>query len=429
MRIKFIVVLLSLYVSLSSIYAQKKYDSYRGLVMAGYQGWFSAPDDGGNRGWYHYGGKNGFKPGSASIDFWADVSEYPKVYKTEFKFKDGSPAYTFSSYDASTVDVHFRWMKEYGLDGVFMQRFVSEIKRSKSKAHLDHVLNSAMNYSNKYERAICVMYDLSGMRPGDEDFLLSDIDDIETKYAMKSREKQPSYLYHNGKPLVVVWGVGFNDRRAYGLEECATIVKGLQNRGYSVMLGVPTHWREQNGDTTSDPKLHQLIKSCDIIMPWFVGRYNEKSYDGFKKLIKKDIQWCEKNNVDYAPLCFPGFSWKNMKGADSHQIDRNSGSFLWKQFSTVLEAGAKMLYVAMFDEIDEGTAIFKCLRKSEVPLNGSIGFEGIEDNLPSDYYLWLTGEAGKVLRKEKGLSHSIPKRDIKTDCDLKSKDILSSSGR
>lgn len=40
-----------------------RYDSYRGLVMAGYQGWFNAPDDGANRGWHHYAGKNGFCPG------------------------------------------------------------------------------------------------------------------------------------------------------------------------------------------------------------------------------------------------------------------------------------------------------------------------------------------------------------------------------
>ncbi|MDQ4140821.1 MAG: xylosidase, partial [Bacteroidota bacterium] len=50
---------------------------------------------------------------------------------------------------------------------------------------------------------------------------------------------------------------------------------------------------------------------------------------------------------------------------------------------------------AMFDEIDEGTAIFKCANSSKVPLNSPLSFMGIEDDLPSDYYLWLTGQAAR----------------------------------
>jgi hypothetical protein len=43
------------------------YDSYTGPVMAGYQGRFTTPGDGSDRGRQHYGGKNGFAPGSCSI--------------------------------------------------------------------------------------------------------------------------------------------------------------------------------------------------------------------------------------------------------------------------------------------------------------------------------------------------------------------------
>ncbi|MBD8347871.1 family 43 glycosylhydrolase [Dysgonomonas sp. HGC4] len=395
---------------IQDIVAQKKYDSYKGLVMAGYQGWFNTPDDGANRGWYHYKSKNGFKPGSSGVDFWADVSEYPQIYRTEFKHKDGSPAYTFSSHDFSTVDLHFNWMKEYGLDGVFMQRFVGEIKNPSGKAHFNKVLASAIESSTKYERAISIMYDLSGMKSGDELVILNDIDELNEQYQFQERVKAPSYLFHNQKPLVVLWGIGFNDKRAYGLKEAETIVEGLKKRGYSIMLGVPTYWRELRSDTENNEKLHQLIKKSDIVMPWFVSRYNEESYDSFKSLIEKDIKWCKNNKVDYAPLCFPGFSWENLKGKGSFYIDRNSGSFFWKQLSTVLGYGAEMIYVAMFDEIDEGTAIFKCARRNETPLNGNGKFEGIEDNLPSDYYLWLTGQAGKMLKKEIEYSKEKPIR-------------------
>ena len=96
-------------------------------------------------------------------------------------------------------------MKEYGLDGVFMQRFVGEIRGESGLKHFNTVLNSAMKAANKYERAICVMYDLSGMRPGDEDVLLKDIADVAKRHSLKDHAKNPSYLYHNGKPLVTVW--------------------------------------------------------------------------------------------------------------------------------------------------------------------------------------------------------------------------------
>jgi hypothetical protein len=64
----------------------------------------------------------------------------------------------------------------------------------------------------------------------------------------------------------------------------------------------------------------------------------------------------------------------------------------------------------MFDEIDEGTAIFKCLRESELPQNGSKNFVGIENHLSSDYYLWLTGKAGNWFHGESGYSNIKPIR-------------------
>ncbi len=385
----------------------KKYDSYKGLIMAGYQGWFSAPGDGSGRGWYHYSGKKGFIPGSCKVDMWPDVSEYEKVYPTAFSFADGSTAYTFSSYDASTVATHFRWMKEYGIDGVFVQRFVAEIKIPKSYNQLNKVFDSAIHSANQNNRAISIMYDLSGMLPGDEQVLLMDIDSICSRFDIKERKENPSYLFHNGKPLVAVWGAGFNDKRKYGLKEVETIIDALIERGFSVLIGVPTYWRSLDKDTEGDPDLHRLIRKCDIVMPWFVGRYSEEIVAPFVQLVKDDIAWCKDNQIDYAPLAFPGFSWINMNEG-SKPIPRNRGSFYWKQLSGYIGNGAEMLYLAMFDEIDEGTALFKCA--TEVPVGASY-FLPLDKDLGSDYYLWLSGEAARMLRKERPFSVAIPQRE------------------
>jgi hypothetical protein len=56
-----------------------------------------------------------------------------------------------------------------------------------------------------------------------------------------------------------------------------------------------------------------------------------------------------------------------------------------------------MIYVAMFDEVDEGTAIFKCA--NEVPVGTASKFLNFE-GLPSDYYLKLVGTGTKLLRGE-----------------------------
>lgn len=388
----------------------KQYNSYKGLVMAGYQGWFNTPDDGAGRGWHHYESRKGFTPGSCTIDLWPDMSEYKVTYPTDFTYDDGTPAHVFSSYDESTVDTHFRWMQEYGLDGVFMQRFVAEIRNNSGRKHFNKVLASAMKAANKYERAIAVMYDLSGMRAGEEKILLDDIKKVSKEFSLKDHDRNPSYLYHNGKPLVTVWGVGFNDRRRYGLDEAERIIDGLREMGFSVMIGVPTHWRTLNGDTESDPRLHAIIKKCDVVMPWFVGRYNETSFSPrYSGIVPEDIAWSKANDVDYVPLAFPGFSWRNMPGNEnSAQIKRASGDFLWMQLSQWLASSAEMLYIAMFDEIDEGTAIFKCAKR--VPV-GKSRFVPVDDDIESDHYLWLVGQAGRMLRKEIPLQQKQPRRD------------------
>jgi len=376
------------------------FDSYKGLVMAGYQGWFNAEGDGENRGFYHYVGRNGFRPGSATVDMWPYNEEYCNTYPTEFKMSDGSPAHVFSSADSCTVDTHFRWMKEYGLDGVFMQRFVAEINRIGGRRHFDGVLADAMGAALKYDRAIAVMYDLSGISSGKTRLVLEDAKHLADTYNLFEQKKNPSYLHHNGRPLVAVWGVGFDDGRKYDIEDCDSIISGLKNMGFSVLIGVPTYWREQKIDTESGSRLHEVIKKCDVLMPWFVGRYDPKSFGKFKDLVPKDADWCAKAGIDYVPLVFPGFSWKNMAGQGSVSIPRQKGKFLQMQIDNAFKSKCDALYVAMFDEIDEGTAIFKCATEVPRAENGT-EFVAIEDGVSPDHYLKIVGEAAKKLKSVK----------------------------
>ena len=405
-----------LHVSAGSIFSiqeksRKAYNSYKNLVMVGYQGWFNTPEDGAGRRWAQYQNykTRKFEPGECSIDLWPDVTDYKQTYETPFLYEDGTHARVFSSNDESTVELHFKWMRDYKIDGAFMQRFVINIKNYSNKCHFDKVLDSANKYANKYSRAISIFYDLTGMQPGDGRILLNDIDSITERYSILKHKENPSYLYHNGKPLVVVWGIGFKNRK-YTLLECDSIVNSLKKRGFSIMVGVPTRWRDLSGDAVADSLLHRIIKSADIVSPWRVGRYNFKNYNSFKETImKKDLEWANQYGIGYAPVCFPGFSWRNMnKYPDERSLyPRNGGRFYWEQLSSAIEMGVKMIYIAMFDEINEGTAIFKCSEKVPLSTDGSIF---IPVDRPSDFYLWLTGQASMMIKQKKKLEKNLPKR-------------------
>jgi hypothetical protein len=395
--------------------AETIYPSYKGLAMAGYQGWFSLPDDGVM---YPDGDR-------IRIDMWPDVSEYEKTYPTGLKHKDGSTAHFFNSADESTVNLHFEWMQEYGVDGVFMQRFFNAAKPGSRNSPRTKVLKHAFTAASEYNRAVAVMYDLSGLKPSGEDcsVLIEDWKFLVDSMNVTNQEGTNTYLHHNGKPLVAIWGVGFPDRpydiRNIGLERFIDFLKNDPTYGgCSIMLGVPTFWRDLNADCNHDPYLHELIKRADIVLPWMVQRFSpllHNDMDRYRDIILEDIVWCKENNVDYVPCVYPGFSWHNLSRfafpddiKPSGSIPRQGGRFYWQLISTALRSGAEMLYVAMFDEVNEGTAIFKC--SDNPPVSETSEFIDM-DGKPSDHYLWLTGEAAKMLRKEKPLEMNIPARE------------------
>ena len=378
-----------------------------GKVMCGYQGWFNCEGDGADRGWVHWTkGRGPLAPGNAKIDLWPDLSEFTpeERFATEFRHADGRPAEVFSSFKKQTVLRHFEWMRDYGIDGAFVQRFAGGLRDPKFLRQNNTVLAHCREGAERSGRAFAVMYDLSGLGA---DRIRQVMDDWRSLRTGLQVTGSPAYLRHRGKPLVAVWGIGFSDDRKYTLPECRQLVEFLKQDGCTVMLGVPTHWRELKNDAVADPALHDVLKLADVVSPWTVGRYRDAAGVArhAEKFLKPDLAWCAQAKLDYLPVVFPGFSWHNMKGDPLDAIPRRKGEFLWSQFTAAKRAGAEMIYVAMFDEVDEGTAIFKCT--NDVPVGGASGFVTYE-SLPSDFYLRLTGAGGKMLRGELPITDKLP---------------------
>jgi hypothetical protein len=372
-----------------------------GKVLCGYQGWFRCPGDGTPAGWYHWSrDRRRIAPDTLTFEMWPDLSEYTAEEKYPapgFTFPNSQQAQLFSSAKRRAVERHFAWMRQYGIDGVLVQRFLVELDGPTDPTRvLDHVRAAA----NRTGRVFAVEYDLTGM-PSDR-MLERLVRDWKYLVDEKKVTADPRYLRHGGKPVLAVWGF-FSDRFDAALAH--RILDFFQADGrYAVTLigGCPWSWRGEK-----DREWARALRRFDVISPWNVGHVARER----GRVAAATASWVEdlaearRAGKLFLPVIYPGFSWDNLKRTrpGSTNIPRRGGDFFWEQFARAADLGLDMAKVAMFDEVDEGTAIFKVTNTPPRP-GHFVTFEG----RPADWYLRLTGEGGRVLRKERRNSRTIP---------------------
>jgi hypothetical protein len=407
----------------------KERASLRGNIMVGYQGWFTAPGDGNSSDlWVHWS-RNHVPPagqGELTVEMYPDLSEFdPKELAASpaMSMPDGSPAYFYSGRNEAVIRRHFEWMRQYRIDGAYVQRFVSVLERNEQIArHKDAVLWGAKDAAEKTGRAFCVTYDVSG---ASEDFW-STLKEDWKRLVDEGIVTSPNYLQHDGKPLVMIWGMGFVNgvHPPEDARQAVEIVDWFHQAPESggrynaaVMGGVPSYWRNLERDSRTDSSWMDYYLSLDVLSPWAVGRFgDEAGADHFHQTVtKQDLAFLADKGVDYMPVVWPGFSWRNLmqtRGQEKplNQIPRNAGRFMWRQAHQAVDAGASMLYVAMFDEVDEATAIYKIAADaSQVPAQGTwLTLDADGYALPNDWYLQVTEKVGQLLRGEIARSEQLP---------------------
>ncbi len=379
-----------------------------GKLIFGYQGWFACPGDGSPLGaWDHW-----FRGAQASaaalrVDMWPDVSELDPAERcpTPLTLPGGRPAELYSAYNTTTVERHFRWMREYELPGVFLQRFTAPLHDDAVLGFRDAVARNVRGAAEANGRVFAIMYDISGHPPR------SLIEDVERDWRHLVDElritESPRYLRHRGRPVLAIWGFGFRDR-AITPSHAEALIEFFKNNPdprYRMTLlgGVPARWRTLTQDSQSDADWARVYRSLDIVSPWTIGRIRDlPGVDQFyEDEVKHDLIETRTLGIDYMPVLFPGFSWHNMnRDAPINAIPRRGGRFYWRQVERALAAGSTMMYGAMFDEVDEGTAMFKvAASKDEVPADVSFVTLNLDgETLPTDWYLRLAREAQRRLR-------------------------------
>jgi len=381
-------------------------------MLLGYQGWFACPGDGSpvNR-WVHWFRSQTPAAANATVDFLPDISELDpdELFDTSMTYSNGTPFRVYGAAKPKTVLRHFKWMRDYHIDGVFLQRFTSELSSSSFAAWRNQVTSNVWAGAESYGRVFAIMYDISG-QPAST--LVSTLTN-DWNFLVKTMKvtSSPRYQRHRGKPVVAIWGFGFTDRPGTP-QDALTVINQFKSAGFTVMGGVPTYWRTLNNDSQTDPAWANVYRAFDIISPWAVGRYGDQAgADNFKQnLIAPDLALTRNLGLDYMPVIFPGFSWHNLHPPNSdptlNLIPRNAGNFYWRQAYNAVAAGCTMVYGAMFDEMDEGTAMLKLApTPAELPAQGTFVPLNIDGTtLPSDWYLRLAGAATRMLRKDSDLT-------------------------
>jgi len=382
-------------------------------LMFGYQGWFACPDDespmGGWEHWFRRG-----QPASAAtvqVDMWPDVSELApdERCRTPFVLPGGRSAELYSAFNPKTVDRHFLWMQEYGLAGVFLQRFTVRLDNPRVLGFRDAVARNVRAAAEARGRVFAMMYDISGQsRESVVEAVKRDwVHSVDTLRLTES----PRYLHHRGRPVVAIWGFGFVDRSPTP-DQAAELIDFFKNNPdprYRATLqgGVPARWRTLTRDSQTDPKWARVYRSFDILSPWTVGRFRDDlGVDRFYATeVARDLIETRRLGIDYLPVLFPGFSWHNLKPtAPANSIPRRGGRFYWRQVQRALGAGNTMLYSAMFDEVDEGTAMFKIAASPrDAPADAPFVTLDVDgEAVPSDWYLRLAHEAQQALGRGPG---------------------------
>ncbi len=401
------------------VVSASSYSELTGKSVAGYQVWFAAGNA--TSGWVHWSANTPPAATKTHVEIYPDVSEYAETDLAQTALANlgnGSISKLFTSSNKTVIDKHFQWMKEYGIDGVAVQRFIGNIGGA--------IINSPSATPIKIKQAaeatgrifyICYDISSSGMEATWDDVIKFDwVYNVEQNNQLTS---SPAYAKVGNKPVVQIWGPGFTDNHPGTAAETIALINFLKSRGCYVIGGTPTYWRTNDRDAkgptqplaANQESFEKVYPEYDMISPWLVGRFKDNSgADNQLATLMQDKAYCDARKIKYLPVIFPGFSWSQWNPGNPNDAPRNGGEFMWRQARNIKSLGVNSMYFAMFDEYDEGTAILKAATDwSMIPTDQyflTTSADGIWCS--SDFQLRVAGAAIELLKGTRTETSTVP---------------------
>ncbi len=395
------------------------YSELIGKSVAGYQVWFVAGNP--TSGWTHWSAGTSGAPGKGTSHFeiCPDITEYSDLDLKPTNLApmgNGNPFKLFTSSSQSVIDIHLKWMKDYGIDGAAVQRFISSIGNSIIQSPNSTPLK-IKQAAEANGRIFYICYDTSS-----DGFAGTWADVIKFDWVYNVEQNNnlttsPAYAKVGNKPVVQLWGPGFKDNDCT-VAEALDLIDFLQKRGCYVIGGTPTHWRDYGSDSRgpSNPAPNNedympVYLKYDMISPWMAGRIRTVAdANNFYTHWLDDKTKCDQNNIKYMPCIFPGFGWSNWNSGSPNSAPRSNGEFMWAQARNIKKLGVSSMYFGMFDEYDEGTAIMKNATDwSTIPTDQYFQTSSIDGIwCSSDFQLRTAGAAIEMLKGTRPVTTNVP---------------------
>ncbi len=220
---------------------------------------------------------------------------------------------------------------------------------------------------------------------------------------MRAYTSSPAYAKQNGKPVVCIWGFGFNEANkawpASVLPRCHELVQGpglLRDRRRTDALAAAA-------TRTRGPGYLDVYHAFNMLSPWMVGRIQDVAGADhyYNNVNQQDQADCNAHGIDYQPCVIPG---------DLSSGHRRHGDLMWRQFYNLTRVGVQGMYISMFDEFNEGNQIAKTA-ESQAWIPGGSGIRALDEDgtaCSSDYYLRLTNDGGRMFKGQIPLTATRP---------------------